>query len=203
MAIRAQHVRRALWLSAFSVAWTGTAGTIAVYSALSSGSLSLLGFGVDAVIDAAASVTLIWRFLVEARQPERAERVERIAERVVGWVLIVLAIYLVAGSIRSLVAQSHPEGSFASLALLVASLLVLPALARAKYVVARNLGSRALRLDSLLTAVAALLALVSLAGLALSGALGLWWADAAAALFVALVVLREGWGSLVASRTST
>lgn len=79
--------RHALHLSALSIAWSGVAGSIAVVAALVSGSLSLLGFGADAVIDSVASVVLVWRFRVEARSPHRAERVERAAERIVGLAL--------------------------------------------------------------------------------------------------------------------
>jgi divalent metal cation (Fe/Co/Zn/Cd) transporter len=200
MATRARHVRQALWLSTFSVAWSGIVGSIAVYVALASGALSLLGFGVDAVIDAAASVTLIWRFTVETGQPDRAARVERSAERAIGVALTALATYLIAGSARSLAAQSHPEGSVASVALLAASVVALPALAGAKYLVAGRLASGALRADSVLTGVAALLAAISLGSLAASGTLGLWWADAIAALIVAVILLREGWSSLALAR---
>lgn len=193
MDARARYLRHALWLSAISIAWSGIAGSIAVYVALGSGSLSLLGFGADAVIDSAASVALIWRFLVESRQPERAARVEHFAERVVGIALIALAVYLVAGSVRSLASQAHPDASVAAVALLLASAVALPPLALAKYRVASRLGSRALRADSVLTAVAGLLAIISLASLVLAETFGLWWADAVAALIVAAIVVREGW----------
>jgi divalent metal cation (Fe/Co/Zn/Cd) transporter len=176
------------------------AGSLAVAVALTSGSLSLLGFGVDAVIDSVASVGLIWRFLVEAREPARAARVEGIAERVVGLALVALALYLVVGSVRSLAAAAKPEGSFVGVALLVASVVALPPLALAKYRVARSLASSALRADSILTAVAALLAVISLASLAASAALGTWWADSVAALAVAIIVAREGGRSLALSR---
>ena len=78
---------------------------------------------------------------------------------------------------------------------------MLPPLALAKYRVARRLASGALRADSVLTAVAALLALISLTSLAAAEGLGLWWSDAIAAVFVAVVVLREGWASLSLSRS--
>ena len=202
MGTRQADLRRALALSAISVAWSGIAGSIGIYGAISGGSLALLGFGVDAVIDSAASVALIWRFLVETRQPERAHRVERIAERVVGVALVALALYLAAGSLRSLAAHADPQVLPASLALLIASVLVLPPLAFAKYRVAARLGSGALRADSVLTAVAAVLALITLASLVLSSVFGLWWADAVAALIVAAIVVREGWGSLTLARST-
>jgi divalent metal cation (Fe/Co/Zn/Cd) transporter len=172
------------------------AGSVAVSAAIQSGSLSLLGFGVDAVIDSVASIVLLWRFRVETRQPQRAERVETAAERIVGLALIALALYLAFGAVRALWAETHPEPSFVSLGLLLASVVVLPPLAVAKHRAARRLGSGALRADSLLTAVAAILAAISLASLAASQSFGLWWADAIAALIVAVIILREGWSSL-------
>jgi divalent metal cation (Fe/Co/Zn/Cd) transporter len=200
---RATHLRRAVWLSAASIGWSAIVGTIAVYAALVSRSLSLLGFGGDAVLDAVVSVTLVWRFVAEARQPERAARVERLAEGAVGVALIALAVYLVVASIRSLAEGARPEASTASIALLLASVVVLPPLAVAKSRVAAALGSGALRADSILTAVAALLAGISLASLAGATAFGLWWADAVAALVVAAVLAREGWASVVAARSVT
>jgi divalent metal cation (Fe/Co/Zn/Cd) transporter len=198
---RETYLRRAVWLSVASIAWSAVVGTIAVYTALASGSLSLLGFGGDAVLDAVVSVTLVWRFLAESRHPERAARVERIAEGAVGVALIALAVYLVVASARSLALESHPEASAASIALLVASVVVLPPLAIAKSRVAAALGSGALRADSILTGVAALLAAISLVSLAGATAFGLWWADAVAALIVAAVLAREGWASIEASRS--
>jgi len=196
---RPTDLRHALRLSALSIMWSGVVGSIAVYVALASGSLSLLGFGADAVIDAVASVVLVWRFMVEARRPHRADRVEQAAERVVGLALIALAMYLALGALRALAAEDHPETSMLGLALLVASVLVLPPLAFAKNRVAARL---ALRADSILTAVAAVLAAISLASLAASNALGLWWADAVAAFVVSVIVLREGWSSLGATATA-
>lgn len=202
MSTRATHIRRALWLSAISIAWSGVAGSAAIVLALTSGSLTLLGFGVDAVIDSVASAALIWRFTVESRAPERAERVEHLAERIVGLALIALGLYLAFGAIRALVAQAHPEVSGATIALLVASAVVLPLLAVAKYRVARDLGSGALRADSVLTGVAGVLAIIGLASIVATQALGLWWADAVAALILAVIVLREGWSSFGLSRSA-
>ncbi len=201
MTTRASDLQRALALSALSVIWSGVVGSIATYAALIGGSLSLLGFGADAVIDAAASAALIWRFSAESRRPEQAHRLEQRAERLVGLALVVLALYLGAASIRSLVAGAHSETSALAVAILLASVLVLPIFAIAKHRVAARLGSGALRADSILTAAAALLAAISLGSLAATDVFGLWWADAVAALVVGAILLREGWSSLALSRS--
>jgi divalent metal cation (Fe/Co/Zn/Cd) transporter len=193
---RDRLLHRALVLSVLSIVINGLAGGSAVVVGLTSGSLSLLGFGFDAAIDSAASVALVWRFMIEKREPHRAEQVEKVAEAVVGAVLLALAAYLGVNAVRALATGSHPEATTIGTGLLLLSVAVLPPLAIAKYRVARALGSGALRADSLLTGVAALLAGISLLGLGLSENLGLTWADAVGALIVTVILVREGIGSL-------
>jgi len=203
-AVMGRHrlLQRAMVLSLLSVALSGVVGVVAVGVALTSGSLSLLGFGFDAAVDSVGSIVLTWRFRIERHHPHRAQRVERIAEIAVGVVFLILATYLASSAIRALAATEHPEASPAGIALVLFSMVVLPPLALAKYRVAKLLRSGALRADSLLTALAALLALISLFGLALTQTFGLTWADAVGALVVSIVLAREGWGSLRAKPIS-
>ena len=175
-------------------------GGSAVILALSTGSLSLLGFGFDAAVDSIASIALIWRFAAERGQPHRADRVESVAAMVVGAVLIVLGVYLGYQSFVAILAQPAHETSTAAIALLVVSAIVLPPLGIAKRRVADRLASGALRGDSVLTLVAGLLAVVGLVSALLTTTLGLRWADAAGGLLVALVLVREGAGGLRAQR---
>ena len=193
-------LRRGLLLSILSIVISAVVGGTGVIVALTSGSLSLLGFGFDAAIDSAASVALVWRFMIEGRAPHRAERVERIAEGIVGAVLISLGAYLAVSAIRALTAHEHPEPTLPGTAILIVSLVILPPLAVAKYRTAGRLESGALRADSILTGIAALLAAIGLVSLGLSEVLGLTWADSAGALVVAAIVLREGLGSVRAMR---
>jgi divalent metal cation (Fe/Co/Zn/Cd) transporter len=189
---RRSQLRRALRLSAASVVWNGISGGAAVVIALSTGSLALLGFGFDAAVDSVASIALIWRFATEHGQPHRADRVERIAAAVVGAVLVVLGVYLGLASIQALLNHKGHEVSAPALVLLAASAIVLPPLGIAKLRTARALDSLALRGDSILTLVAALLAVVGLISAVLTGAFGMWWADPLGGLLVSLVLLREG-----------
>ena len=196
MSDRAAALRSAIAISIVSVLWSGAVGAVVMFSAFGSGSLSMLGFGIDAVVDAAASVALTWRFLVEGRQPSRARQVERIAERIVGGALLVLSIYVALVSIRALVDARAPLSSDLAIALLIASVVLLPPIALRKRAIARRLASGALRADSVLTTVAAVLAAISLLGISAATRLGWWWADALAALIVAAVMAREGVQSL-------
>ena len=189
---RRSQLRRALLLSVASVVWNGIAGGTAVIIALSTGSLALLGFGFDAAVDSVASIALIWRFATEHGQPHRADRVERIAAAVVGAVLVVLGLYVGLASIQALLNHDAHEASVAALVLLVASAVVLPPLGFAKLQTARDLDSLALRGDSVLTLVAALLAVVGIVSTLLTEAFGTWWADPLGGLLVSLVLGREG-----------
>ncbi len=200
MTDRETLLRRAVELSVLSIVLNGLAGAIAVVAGLTSGSLSLLGFGFDAAIDSVASIALVWRFRIETREPQRADRAEKVAEGIVGGVLLVLAAYLAVSALRALAADAQPRGTFVGMALLAFSLAALPPLALAKYRVAEKLRSRALRADSFLTGIAALLALVSLVGLGLSEAFDIRWADAVGALVATVALAREGIGGIQAFR---
>jgi divalent metal cation (Fe/Co/Zn/Cd) transporter len=199
---RGHLIRRAINLSLLSIVLGAAMGVTAVIAALASGSLSLLGFGFDAAIDSAASVALVWRFAIEARQPHRAERVERIAEALIGVILLVVAAYLGFSAIRAVLDRAHPDATTVGLVLLVTSVVVLTPLAIVKYRTATALQSRALRADSVLTGIAALLAAISLVSLGLSTVFGLTWADSVGALVVAGILAREGLGSVHALRTA-
>ncbi|HET8784942.1 MAG TPA: cation transporter [Candidatus Limnocylindrales bacterium] len=198
---RSRLLSRALTLSVISIALSGVLGGVAVVVGVATGSLSLLGFGLDAAIDSVASIVLVWRFRAETREPHRAERVERLAELAVGGVLVVLAVYLAVAALSALAGGGHPEASPVRTALLVIALATLPALAIAKNRTARALGSGALRADSILTAIAALLALIGLISLVLDQIVGVAWADALGALIIAVVIAREGWASVRSART--
>jgi divalent metal cation (Fe/Co/Zn/Cd) transporter len=193
---REQLLRRALLLSLVSIGYSGVVGVIAVGVALTTGALSLLGFGFDAALDAAASVVLVWRFRIERTHPHRAARVEHLAELTIGVVFLVLAAYLAFNAVQALLANAQPESTLAGIGLLVLSLICLPPLAFAKNRTAAALASGALRADSLLTGLAAILAVIGLLGLVLTQFAGIGSADAIGALIVAVIMAREGLSSL-------
>jgi divalent metal cation (Fe/Co/Zn/Cd) transporter len=183
-------------LSLISIAYSGIVGVIAVGVALTTGALSLLGFGFDAALDAAASVVLVWRFRIERTHPHRAARVEHLAEIAIGVVFLVLAAYLAFNAVQALIAHAQPESTTAGIGLLVLSLICLPPLAYAKNRAAAALASGALRADSLLTGLAAILAVIGLLGLVLTQFAGIGSADAIGALIVAAIMAREGLSAL-------
>jgi divalent metal cation (Fe/Co/Zn/Cd) transporter len=196
--------RRAARLSELTVAWNTIVGGAAVATALTTGSLSLIGFGINAVVDSTVSVLLIWRFHAEDRgHAERAERAEARAERLAGIAFLVVAAYLATQSIRTLAASEQSESTTFGIVEAAASLLVLPFLARAKYSLALRIGSRALRADSLLTLSGVALSAVALAALVLRRAFGWWWVDPLCALAIAAILAVQGTLTLRQEASST
>ena len=168
-------------------------GGTAVTTAVATGSLSLIGFGINAVVDSSASAVLVWRFRAEAAgHAERAQRAERLALRIAGAAFLLIALYLLIQATRSLSAGRHFQATLFGIAEAVAALLVLPLLASAKYSLSQRLGSRALRADSLLTWSGVALASLALAALVAQRVLGWWWADPIGALCIAGLLAWQG-----------
>ena len=188
---RAEALSAAISLSLLTIGWNVVGGVVAVASAVVYGSLSLAAFGLSMLIDTSASCALIWRFKLEQRDPEAADRLERRAEVAIGIAMVVTALYLTILSVHALWRDSHPETSLAGVAVSLASLVFLPWLARSKWRVAAELESRALRGDSLLTAASSALAALTLAALLANSWFDWWWADPVAALGIAAALVFE------------
>jgi divalent metal cation (Fe/Co/Zn/Cd) transporter len=186
-------LRRAARLCALTVGWNTIVGGAAVVTAISTGSLSLIGFGINAVVDSSASAVLVWRFRAEeAGHAERAERSEQLALRIAGAAFLMIALYLFIQAVRTLSAGRHFEATLFGIAEAIASLLVLPILASAKYLLSQRLGSRALRADSLLTWSGVALASLALVALLTQRIFGWWWGDPVGALVIAALLAWQG-----------
>lgn len=195
---RAGLLRRAQQLASFTVAYNLLEGAIAIGAGFAANSQALIGFGFDSGIESISAAVLLWRIGVERREPERAERVERIAERLIGASFLILGAYVAFEAITDLVNEERPDTSTVGLVLTALSLVVMPLLARRKHRVADALDSNAARADAAQTMACVWLSAVVLIGLALNAALGWWWADPVAALGVVLLLLNEGREALTA-----
>ena len=175
-------------LEYFTLGWNVTEAAVAITAGVIAGSIALVGFGADSVIESLSSLVLLWRL----QSHEADERRERLALRLVGVCFLILAAYVAFDAAHSLIRREPPHASFVGIGLSVVSLIVMPLLARAKRRVAARLGSAALAADSRQTGLCAYLSASLLVGLALNAAFGWWWADPVAALIMVPVILREG-----------
>jgi len=191
IATRPALVRRGLRLNYLTIGYNTLEAIVALAAGVAAGSIALIGFGVDSVIEVTASLAAQWRLRADL-DPVRRERVEHFTVRIIGGTFLALAAYVAYESINTLVAREEPDGSVIGVILLTVSVIVMPLLARAKRRVAGALGSRALTADVTQTSLCAYLSVIALAGVALNTLRGWWWADPVAALAMVPIILREG-----------
>jgi divalent metal cation (Fe/Co/Zn/Cd) transporter len=188
---RVELVRRGRGLTYATLAFNTLEVTVALAAGLAVGSVALLGFGVDSLIELIAGVTALWRLSADFDVARRAG-VERMSLRIIGACFLALAIYLTCEAGRSLVLRERPTQSFPGIALALLSLVSMPLLARAKRHVATQINSGALAADAQQTALCGYLSAILLGGLLLNAAFGWWWADPLAALCMVPIITREG-----------
>lgn len=191
MSTHAAAIHRGLNLEYLTVAWNLLEAAVALACGAVAGSIALIGFGLDSLIEVSSGGILLWRLRADHDQ-ERRERVERSALKLVGLSLLLLAAYVTGESVVSLVRREAPERSLPGIALAIASSIAMPSLARAKRRVASALGSSALRADSRQTDICACLSAILLLGLLLNAAFRWWWADPVAGLVMVPVIAYEG-----------
>lgn len=178
-------VRRGRFLSYLTIIWNSLEGIIAVGAGVFAGSIALIGFGVDSVIEVSSGTIILWRLA-------KGEKQERLALKLVGFSFLALAAYVLFDAAKALWFREPPETSYVGIGIAALSLVVMPLFARAKRIVAKQLNSRAMLADSRQTDLCTYLSAILLGGLALNALFGLWWADPVAALIMVPIIVNEG-----------
>jgi divalent metal cation (Fe/Co/Zn/Cd) transporter len=155
------------------------------------GSVALVGFGFDSLIEVTSGVALLWRLQGDHDDSRRDEREKR-ALRIVGVSFLALAAYVAYDGLTTLLSRQAPERSVPGIVIAVLSLIVMPLLARAKRKVAFSIGSAAMTADAKQTELCTYLSAILLGGLLLNAAFGFWWADPFAALVMVPIIGKEG-----------
>lgn len=192
VAHRTISLRRGLLLEYFTVGWNVLEAVVGVTAGFMAGSVALVGFGLDSIVEASSGSILIWRLRTEERGTRSAEEAERKAIRLVAVAFLALAAYVGSRAVWDLVFRSRPEESVPGIVLAVVSLIVMPLLAWRKRIVARELDSRALQADSTQTTLCTYLSAFLLVGLVTNALFGWWWADPVAGLGIAAFAAKEG-----------
>ena len=187
VADRARYGRRAQLLAGASVAYNGIEAVIAITAGLVAGSVALVGFGLDSIVEVSSGLIILWQF----RHPLPESR-ERTALRLMAFSFFALAAYVSFESGRALLTGHDPDPSTVGIALAATSLVIMPFLSWAQRRTGRMLGSSAVVADSTQTLLCTYLSAVLLVGLVLNATLGWSWADPVAGLVIAAVAVREG-----------
>jgi divalent metal cation (Fe/Co/Zn/Cd) transporter len=186
---RARLQRRARRLAWGGIAWHFVEFGIALGAGLAAGSIALIGFGADSLIEALAGFVVVWLFTGRRIHSTTAERR---AQQLIAASFFVLATYITAESIRTFVGGSHPGTSWVGVGLAAFTAVTMPLLAAAKRRVGNQLHSAATVKEASQTSLCAYLSIALLVGLLANALAGWWWADPLAALVIAAIALREG-----------
>lgn len=188
---RAEAVRRARLLNRITIAYNSVEAVVALVAGFAAGAVSLIGFGLDSVIEVSASGVLAWRLMAE-RRGGCTQEADRRATKAIALSFFALAGYVGFEAITRLAAADEPDTSIVGIVLTALSLATMPLLARAKRRLAPALGSRAQEAEANQTMLCAYLSAVVLSGLLFHLMLGWWWADPLAGLAVAGLAAVEG-----------
>jgi len=186
-------IRRGRRLEYVTVAWNSLEAIASIVAGLLAGSIALLGFGLDSVIETCSGAAMLWRLRNRhERDAASRERAEGVALRIIGVSFLLLAVYVAADAIHSLWAKEAPRESVPGIVIAALAVIVMPILARAKRKVALSISSNALHADSRQTDLCAYLSAILLGGLVLNATVGWWWADPFAALVMVPMITYEG-----------
>ena len=180
------YEQRAVRLAWATIAWNVVEAVVAIAAGTAAGSIALVGFGLDSTVELLSAVVIVWQFrgLSEDR--------ERRALKLIALSFFGLSAYVAVQAIIDLVRRSEPGASAVGIGLAIASLVVMPLLARAKRRNGTAMGSTSVVADSNQTKLCAYLSAILLGGLILNATVGLWWADPISALAIAVLAANEG-----------
>jgi divalent metal cation (Fe/Co/Zn/Cd) transporter len=191
--IRSEDIRAGVRIEIITEAWMVVEMAVAIGAGIAAGSVLLIAFGLDSLIELVSGGMLLWRLGVESRGGDVAgvEHAEKRAERVVAATLALLCIYVLISAVYGLIAHSTPENSPLGIAVAAGAVLAMPYLAVVKRRISRRIHSEALAGDAVNSITCAYMAGTVLLGLALFALFGWWWVDKAAALVFLVWLGRE------------
>ena len=185
-----QYAFRLEWLT---IGWMSIEAVVALISGVAAGSLVLIAFGLDSIIELISAGVLMWRLSVELRHGQAfSEDAERLASRSGGVLLFVLAAYVILAAGWHLWTQHGEEFSLPGLILTALAIPIMRYLARHKIDLADKLGSRALRADAMESITCGWLSLVAVVSLTAQALFGFWWIDSIGSLAIVWLLIREG-----------
>ncbi len=186
-------IREAFRLEWLTIGWMVIEALVATAAGIASGSLVLIAFGLDSVVELISAGVLMWRLSVELRDGHAfSEDAERIASRIGGALLIALAAYVVIFAGWNLWTRHAEEFSLPGFIVTLLAIPVMRYLARRKIELANQLGSRSLRADAMESVTCGWLSVVAVISLGAQAVSGIWWIDSVGSLAIVWLLVKEG-----------
>ena len=186
-------IREAFRLEWLTIGWMTVEALVAIAVGVTTGSLVLIAFGLDSVIELASAGVLMWRLSIELHHGQQfSERAERTASRIGGALLLLLAVYVTAAAVWHLWKGTGEEFSWPGFIVALVAIPAMRYLAHRKITIAESIGSRALRADAMEAVTCGWLSFVVIASLATQWLTGAWWVDSVGALAIVYFLVKEG-----------
>lgn len=185
--------KKALNLEYFSVGYNVLEGFFSIFFGSNSGSIALIGFGLDSIVESLSGLILIWRLRKNDVCSEGEERTsENKAIKFVAATFFLLGAYVLYESIKKLIFIEISEPSIPGIVISILSVIIMPILSFRKRDLGMKINSRALVADSKETLTCAFLSVPLLFGLTTKYLFGFWQADSLVGLIVVVFLVREG-----------
>jgi divalent metal cation (Fe/Co/Zn/Cd) transporter len=186
--------RTALLLEYFTIAYNIAEAALSILFGMLAGSIALVGFGLDSIVESLSAIILIWRLRRHGTVTrEDEEKIERTAQRFVAVTFFILGVYVLYESAVKLISHEIAQPSPVGIMIAIASIVIMPLLAWKKKTVGSAIGSKALIADSKETITCAFLSVALLLGLGANYLFDFWQADPIAGIIIVIFLFREGY----------
>ena len=186
-------IREAFRLEWLTIGWMTVEAVVAIAAGATAGSLVLIAFGLDSVIELASAGVLMWRLSVELRHGQKfSEHAERIASRIGGALLFALAAYVTAAAVWQLWNRTRRGILLARLPCSADRHSRHALLGATQDRHSEKIGSRALRADAMEAVTCGWLSLVVVVSLTAQWVAGAWWIDGVGSLAIVCFLVKEG-----------
>ena len=189
--INSPYQQQIVSLQLIMILWMCAEVAIAIFAALDTHSVALLGFGADSGIELVSALVVLLRFTKISQINEKR------AARITGLLLFALAAFILGSSIVAFTnPRFRPQPSYLGIALLIAAAIFMPWLSNQKRTLAAKTSSGALKADAVQSSMCGYLAWIALGGLVVNAIFKVSWADPSAALLLLPIIVRDGWEAI-------
>jgi cation diffusion facilitator family transporter len=186
--------KKALILSYITVGYNIGECLISIFAGVMAGSIALIGFGLDSLVESLSGSVMIWRFRRSGKiSEEDEEELERRSARMIAATFFILGAYVLYESAKKLIVHEIPHPSLLGIAIALVSMITMPVLFYFKYKIGKKIGSRSLVADSKQTLACMFLSIALLIGLGLNYLFGIWQADPIVGLVIVIFLFKEGY----------
>ena len=193
MALQLDTLRRTALILVFAgLLWNLVEAGVGLWAGVQAGSVALLAFGLDSIVELFAGGVLVWRLRAD-QNGHNEDAAEKSAQRLLGLTFFLLAAYIALHSGANLLGWiPEPEPSIAGVAIVIASAVVMSGLYIGKMRIATRMQSWSLRAEAMETLFCDIQDLTILVGLALNAMLSWWWADPVSSWILIPFLINEG-----------